>query len=517
MHMIWKWFVPSDFSFLCMGSRFTNTKLFNYCVSPRVVWVNNERHVVPCGKCDGCLLHKANAWSMRLKNEIDYSLVTLWCTLTYNNHYLPTLKFYPISEDGNYGFYLSDHPDNIRWNGVRDVRRTDGIRIGHDYICDGSYTVFAPRVDYQPQNFISRSLHVSYVSKRDFQLFLKILRQTVHLNFPDYDYHQIRYFAISEYGPEHLRNHIHCLFFFKDYRIASFCKESAVYESWKMCDKALFDKHTRFADSGVSGYVTNYVTGFSDLPEFFKDKDLQPFRLASKGSAIGSDSFDKKEFFDKIICGDLTYVKRVERLGLESVCQYPKNFILSVFPKCFRFSKLPFRRLLEIYGFLFTSLGRKGVEYRSVSRRLSAFKHPQDAYSALKCYKICNEFGLVPFHYVFLLDLLYYRLAMQSLSYQYSYQITHTLKQCLFLYENLSELLKNYLAFHDPTLEKTLSFFLQGFGFRISDITSSFIGWIDRCIEDHKLEYINELAEIKKDCIKMPKFNEQFGFSPHII
>ena len=73
------------------------------------------------------------------------------------------------------------------------------------------------------------------------------------------------------------------------------------------------------------------------------------------------------------------------------------------------------------------------------------------------------------------------------------------------------------MAFHDPTLEKTLSYFLQGFGFRISDISASFIDRIDRCTEDNKFEYMNELAEIKKDCIKMPKFNEQFGFSPHII
>lgn len=487
-----------------MASRCTDTKLFDYCVSPRVIWQNGERRVVPCGKCDGCLLHKANSWSMRLRNELDYMPYAIWFTLTYNDKYLPNLRFY---DDG---LLQSDHDGNIRFDGIKDVPRQDGIIFENDLL--GKYQL--PK--FRPQNASRPYIHLGYSSKRDFQLFLKLLRKHVTSRFGVET--SIRYYAVSEYGPTTFRPHIHGLIFSDTYEVANFCKESALFESWQMCNKTLFDQHTRFADSGVSGYVTNYITGFSDLPAFFKDKQIRPFRLASKGKAIGSDSFNEKVFFEQVVSGDMYYIKRVDRLGIDAVCQYPSNFTNSVFPKCYEFSKLSFGRLLEVYGFLFTNVTERGCLYRSVYRRLLAFKNPSNIQAARKCYQICMNYGYSVFHYCFLLDLFYYRRSMQSLFHMYNYQSKHMRDlSSMVLYENFIELCKEFLTEPSESLALSLSYFMEGFGFSLSDITYDFLDSLSDYTESGKQLYIKELEEVRNESVKQPKNNELFGLAPHIV
>lgn len=483
-----------------MASRYTDSKLISYCVSPRVVWQSCERYVVPCGKCDGCLLHKANNWSIRLKNEIDDSLITLWFTLTYNNYYLPVLQYDPVNH-----CYISDHVNNVRYDSKKVVRRLDDIVIPS----------LMPFKRFRPENYHRDGYYVAYSSKRDFQLFLKNLRKLVYEYFNEYK--KIRYFAVSEYGPTTLRPHIHTLLFFDQYDPAEMCKESAVFESWKMCDKALFDSHTRYANSGVSGYLTNYITSFSELPEFFKDRQIKPFRLSSKGASIGSDSYDKEEFFEKVVTGDLQYVKRVERLDAVAVCQYPKNYTDSVFPKCYQYSKLSFGRLLEVYGFLYTNVRQRKIPYNSVHKRLSNFRHASDSVAALRCFQICEKFSFNPFHYVFLLDLFYYRQAQATLSYFYRYQIGKDITDVWVLYDNFVELCRNYLSAPDECNSLTLSYFLESYGYRLSDMSYAFLDSILHQREKNKLLYIRELEEVKRDSIKLPKANEVLGRSPHIV
>lgn len=483
-----------------MSSRYIDSKLISYCVSPRVVWQSGERYVVPCGKCDGCLLHKSNNWSMRLKNEMDGSLVSLWFTLTYNNYYLPVLQYDAINH-----CYISDHDCNFRHDSKKVVRRLDDISIPS----------LLPFKRFRPENYHRDGDFIGYSSKRDFQLFLKNVRKLLYEIFNEYI--RVRYYAISEYGPTTYRPHIHGLLFFDSFEAASYCKESALYQAWQMCDKTLFDEYTRLADSGVSGYLTNYITGFSQLPEFFKDRQIKPFRLSSKGASIGSDSFNQEEFFEKVITGDLQFVKRVERLDAVAVCQYPKSFTDSVFPKCYKYSKLPFARLLELYGFLFTNVRERKLPYHSVHKRLSHFRNASNSVASLRCFQICEKFSFHPFHYVFLLDMFYYRRAMSTLSFFYKSQIGKDITDVWILYDNFVELCRNYLADRDEYKALTLSFFLESYGYRLSDMSYSFLNDILSHAEKNKELYIRELEEVKRDSIKLPKANEILGRSPHIV
>ena len=118
-----------------MASRYTQYNPVDYCFSPvHVVDSDSDKDIiVPCGKCDGCLLHKANEWSMRCGMEIENSPATIFGTLTYDNKYLP--KLYPVYGKNRLDtLWISDHSENVRFNSVKDVRREDSIVINHPYI-----------------------------------------------------------------------------------------------------------------------------------------------------------------------------------------------------------------------------------------------------------------------------------------------------------------------------------------------------------------------------------------------
>lgn len=438
---------------------------------------------------------------MRLKNELDAAPFSIWFTLTYNNKYLPTLVY--LDE---FRTYVSGHRYNIRFNSKEDVLRKDDIVISS----------LLPLSGLRPENYPYQGNYIGYSSKSDFQLFLKNLRKDINNQFPNYENKSIRYYAISEYGPTTKRPHIHALLFLSSYEVSLFCKEYALYKNWKMCDKTRFDQYTKFATAGVSGYVTNYITGFSDLHPFLKNPDIKPFRLASKAKAIGSDSFDEEEFFEKIVSGDLQYYKRIERLESVAVCCYPKNFESSLFPKCYKYSELSFGRLLEVYGFLFTNVRERGIPFLAVRRRLSAFQHSADVNAARKCYQICLKYGFSVFHYVYLLDMLYYKIAMSSLAHQYNFQYSFQLFTNMLLYENFIERCQQFLSFPDDEVNSsTLHFFLEGFGLSLSDISHAFIDKCKSFQEDFKQLYIKELENVKQECVKVPKANEVLGTAPH--
>lgn len=49
----------------------------------------NEYHLVPCGKCVGCLSRRRNEWTYRLQKEQEMSDYTFFGTLTYDKDHIP--------------------------------------------------------------------------------------------------------------------------------------------------------------------------------------------------------------------------------------------------------------------------------------------------------------------------------------------------------------------------------------------------------------------------------------------
>lgn len=486
-----------------MDTRHASANVFDYCISPRTVFHEGRQYVVPCGKCDGCLLHKANDWSLRLKSEIESARYSLWFTLTYNNKYLPTMHY-----DERQDAWISDHDKNVRFDSKKDVLRKDGFTISANA---DSFKRYVPR------NF-GKDGYFGYSSKRDFQLFLKLVRKLISDKFGDYESKQIRYFAISEYGPTTFRPHIHALLFCEDFEISSYLLEQGLYSCWQMCNRELFQQYTRFANSGASQYVTNYVTGFAKLPAFLTFEPFKPFRLSSKGKAVGFDSFNEEEFLRSVLDGNLTYTKSVPRLSSTFIFRYPKGYCSTLFPKAYRFSFISNRRLREVYGFLFDNV-RRGCPLSVLLKRLRAFKHTSDAQAAKACYSFCERNGSTPDIYLMLLDMYYYKSEMSLLKHFYEFQtnVSSSPLEVLSLYGNVELLFADWLGTKSSQLEKTLSYFFEGFGIDLYSLEYSDLCNMMNYRSDQFTQYLREVEQIKEDCVKLAKSNEVLGFAPHDV
>ena len=276
----------------------------------------------------------------------------------------------------------------------------------------------------------------------------------------------------------------------------------------------IFNQYTRFCNTGTAGYVTNYVTGFSNLPSIYRNASVKPFRLASKNPAIGFSSFDKFEVSQEISRGVIEFIKDIPRIECKSVLRFPKAYCHSLFPKCYQYSKLNDRRIREIYSACYLDAKRRQTKEDSSVNfvRLRAFMHPMNFNASLKCYKFCMEFGCSPDYYLYVLDMYYYKEAMYSLELFYKSMEGKSPLEIAYMYDNFGILLINRYQNNSISLE----LFLLGLGLENCDFDRiDFRKLLPYSVPD-KL-YQSEVSDIISNSVKVSKFNERVGAAPHIV
>lgn len=496
-----------------MASRYPSIRVLDYCYRPLHVVDDTKDILVPCGKCNGCLLHKANEWSMRVAQEIDGNPFSIFFTLTYNNKYIPKLEI--VSEHSNtHGRYYLLSPDNdlnIRYNGVTDVRRIEDFN-------DMLFKCYADEFHVLQNYFSDR--YTCYSSKRDVQLYLKMLRKSI-IEYFKYDSQEqrsglFRYFIISEYGPTSHRYHIHGLLFPQNKSISEYLLEYSLYANWKMCDEDLFRRYTHYCTSGASQYVTNYITCPDSLSSLYRtNKELKPFRLSSKSPAIGFTEFQNEKIFEDVSSGSIKYERTVKRLGSKSILQYPKNYCDTIFPKCKGYSSLSLRGILSTYGRLWRSVNVCGYRYDDVYRLLSAFWDNQTLNATYRCYKVCEQYGYCPEYYCYLLDEYLYLKDMENLRYQYSQMQVACSDNRIDVVDWISHFFVNVVSFGNKSMsvDHGRSWYMFTESFNISGLLPS--AFNISYVPDHS--YVSEVDDILQNAVKVSKFNEVSGNSPHIV
>lgn len=148
------------------------------CFAPVPLW--SQGIMVPCGHCPACLANRQQDWATRLLAEMQNSENAYFVTLTYNDDSLP--------HDPTTGLpcVYSDHITKLN----KDIRKRKQV---------GKFRCSVP-----------------YSNKR---IELKLSSD------------RIRYYITSEYGPEHLRPHYHCIYFNVDNDI--YTVECLFREVWK--------------------------------------------------------------------------------------------------------------------------------------------------------------------------------------------------------------------------------------------------------------------------------------------
>ena len=483
-----------------MASRYTSIKPLTKCLSPLVVYHDGTKFVVPCGKCSACLLNRANDWSMRVGAEVENNPYSIFFTLTYNNKYVPLMYPTPSKVDG---IVIYKPVNNVRWNGTDDVDRRD------------DFAIFFNEKEIPVQNF-SDTKHIAYCCKSDIQLWLKLLRKDIYDYFGEYQ--AFRYYIISEYGPNTLRPHFHGVLFPKNEAFAEYLLRISLYKNWAMCDKSLFDQYTHYCDSGCRGYVTEYITQFSDLPSLLREKSIKPFRLASKAPGIGFSCFNKKEVSEKVYQSTLEYTKSIERIDFEYILCYPKTYISRLFPKCYQYRLLSFERLLSVYGKLWRYVFKRGYKYEVVSSFLRKNLRSSDWIATLACYNFITNYSkpyvLHPFTFVYLVDMVYYKYDMFALKRFYEWQEIHANEPVKILcsYSNVLEYKRSFFTgsvYHKFVFNE----WLKGFDVDPAELDS----FADENFQQNDSEmecYRLEVEDITSQMTKMAQFNELTNNSP---
>lgn len=280
-----------------------------HCDAPRLVPQveglpgNGGYSFVPCGRCPSCLRRKRSEWYSRLKIEHRHSDSCYFITLTYKDEYL----IYP-SCDPRTGELIY-------------------VRGAHSATADAVPLSVQPAV-YKPdlqgffkrlRNYASRSYLRDYerVRARDSW----DLRQDHYLSglrkhppkgprpsgpalFIKGDYPKLRYYAISEYGPQTNRPHYHIILF-------NFPLDGDIYaaieHSWPFGE---INTATPASDAALM-YVANY-----HLDRFIAPEGAPPnFNLISSRPGIGhlythpfnsnQDYEDESKYFSVKVDGNL--------------------------------------------------------------------------------------------------------------------------------------------------------------------------------------------------------------------
>lgn len=488
-----------------MSSRYPITKVQDYCFKPLKLMSGGEYIYVPCGKCNGCKLHKANSWSLRVANEIENNPYSLFVTYTYSNEYLPLLKFLRSGDKSllvpelTYRFAGFDKDGKK----ILKLREDDiSIEVNGD---ESNIPVTKLNGDYVP-----------YASKRDIQLYFKLLRKDIENEISNSRLpasSSFRYFLVSEYGETFYRPHYHAIIFPSDSQTADFLQSCGLYKNWQMCNCSLFQRHCVYCTSSTAGYLTQYINSSSNLPRIYRESEIKPFRLSSKNPAIGFCNYKKAQVLENVSRGVIEYVKPVPKIGRNYIFCYSAIYTDTLFPKCYGFSRLSYSRLLWIYGLLFRESRRPLVDVKRVASRLRETLNPLDYRATKKCYDVCEELGCPPFHYLYLLDMLYYKRQMFVLKNWYLWQekVGFSLK-LINTYVNW----KDYVTSFKSNSLSSLS--LKTFAYLCTALNIDAYSEFDLLVSEYdKRIYMQEVDDIIKNMTKMPKFNENYNFSPNSI
>lgn len=248
---------------------------------------------VPCGKCEACLLTRQQMWRIRLNEEYKACDGAIFFTLTYRTESLPFQMHFdereissPILtkyELNKFGPRLSGYVMRDRLNykyhrtALRVFDNPDMISriISYD---DRDCTLI---LDH-PKFGVTKWYSVVY--RKDLQDFIKRLRKS-------FEPFKIRFFASSEYTPEHTRPHFHGIIF------------NYPYDRNLPREKVLKEVHDRIEATWQNGYVTtdfcngprcNYCAKYCVKPSDALQIQRPPgFILCSRRPAIGSAYLDR--------------------------------------------------------------------------------------------------------------------------------------------------------------------------------------------------------------------------------
>lgn len=215
--------------------------------------IYGETVEVPCRRCAACINSKASRISLLCNLEAQQHKFCYFVTLTFDRHNVPMIPYDYDYESQTITFFSKDTGEVL-------------------------FSLPLSRKEYKVilQKFAKSSYfpegYFPFNEPRYFQLFMKRLRKQLS----KYSDEKIRYFCVSEYGPQTLRPHFHVLLFFDTPQLSQVLRQS-LYKAWTLgtVDVSLSRGH-------CASYVSSYVNSIVCLPSLFTSQPFKTFTLKSR-------------------------------------------------------------------------------------------------------------------------------------------------------------------------------------------------------------------------------------------
>nr|WEW54456.1 MAG: replication initiation protein [Microvirus Sku28] len=321
---------------------------FTGCLEPRVI-VNSvgDKMLVPCGHCIACTLRKSNTYTSLCRLESLSHPQTWFITLTLNDDYIPRLD-------------ITFDEDNLqcRYKIVRKkLVKTDSKDSADGYYHIKTFpSLFALHKYKESVVELQKKVGNEYIPvlyKKDLQRFLYKLRNY----FKKLGYGKLRYFAVGEYGPEHLRPHYHLLLWLEtpledlyDYSIRTHGR-NRIFTSSNVLDKGIracwkYGYQTSELSKGhAAQYTSGYATSYNYVPFLLRESKFRPFQCHSNG--LGKRFFDTQRdsiyenggFNNMYARFSGNYSEIIPSVGIQT----------AFFPKCYGYSTFAYEMRFALY------------------------------------------------------------------------------------------------------------------------------------------------------------------------
>ena len=320
---------------------------FIKCLHPKQI-VNpytKEPLIVPCGKCEACLLQKSAMNTLKCKLECNSHRFNEFVTLTYDDIYVPNAQVVPLRKnveeylplflDYDEKIVLSSTLDNIgdMYNyALVDVSgrfATDGMVLGAAYMRDIDWFALRKKIGYGDI--------INVLRYEDIQLFLKRLRQKIYRLYGQ----KIRYYCAGEYGPKHYRPHWHLILSYDCPFLAQGIRE-IIRSCWT---------YGRVDSSKSRGKCASYTAGYVNsnqcLPEILRVSETRPKSYHSIKLGEEFLKVSKEEVYET---KDFRFINQCCSLdGVFAEFGLWRSFTSRLFPRCKAYSSKSIEERTEAY------------------------------------------------------------------------------------------------------------------------------------------------------------------------
>lgn len=320
---------------------------FIKCLHPKQI-VNpytKEPLIVPCGKCEACLLQKSAMNTLKCKLECHSHRFNEFVTLTYDDVYVPKAlvmplhknveEYLPLFLEYDEKVVLSSTLDNIgdMYNyALVDVSgrfATDGMVLGAAYMRDIDWFSLRKKIGYGDT--------INVLRYEDIQLFLKRLRQKIHRLYGQ----KIRYYCSGEYGPKHYRPHWHLILSYDCPFLAQGIRE-IIRSCWS---------YGRVDSSKSRGKCASYTAGYVNsnqcIPPILRVSETRPKSYHS--IKLGEEFFkvSKEKVYESKHFGFINQCCNLD--GVFAEFGLWRSFTSRIFPRCKAYSSKSIEERTEAY------------------------------------------------------------------------------------------------------------------------------------------------------------------------